>query len=160
MRILALDLATRTGWALWSGGYRTEISGVQDFTLQRGESPGMRFIRFEAWLCRMLDDRAAATVPVEVIVYEMPHMRGGAATTILVGLEVLTQKVAASRGIEFSKIHGASVRKRVLGSGKPGKDASVAWAWSHLGRPPIDDNEADALMVLEWARQEFGGAAA
>jgi hypothetical protein len=33
--ILAVDLGTRTGWALWDGA-RTE-SGVQVFDLKRGE---------------------------------------------------------------------------------------------------------------------------
>ena len=38
--ILALDLGTRTGWALAEHG-RVE-SGVHVFDVQRGESPGMR----------------------------------------------------------------------------------------------------------------------
>ena len=43
--ILALDLATKTGWALQD---RTGAiaSGMQEFSLKRGESKGMRFLRF------------------------------------------------------------------------------------------------------------------
>ena len=51
MRVLALDLATKTGWALWDGA-RIE-SGVQDFTPQRGDSPGMRYHLFNRWLTDM-----------------------------------------------------------------------------------------------------------
>ena len=46
--ILALDLGSTCGWALRPDG-RLE-SGVQVFDLKRGESPGMRFVRFSAWL--------------------------------------------------------------------------------------------------------------
>ena len=58
MRILALDLATRTGWA-WGNVYKdgpfTPHSGVEDFSVRRGESPGMRFLRFDAWLSETMD---------------------------------------------------------------------------------------------------------
>ena len=49
MKILALDLATKSGWA-------TNVdhqSGVQVFDVRRGESPGMRFLRCRAWLGEM-----------------------------------------------------------------------------------------------------------
>ncbi|CBA17099.1 hypothetical phage-related protein [Xanthomonas albilineans GPE PC73] len=44
--ILALDLGTRTGWALQhSDG--TITSGTEPFTPQRFEGGGMRFLRFK-----------------------------------------------------------------------------------------------------------------
>ena len=51
MRILALDLATKTGWALWDGA-RIE-SGVQDFTKGRGESNGMLLLKFNKATSRL-----------------------------------------------------------------------------------------------------------
>lgn len=50
--ILALDLGTRTGYAIRENG-RVE-SGVQVFDVKRGESPGMRYRRFTVWLTDML----------------------------------------------------------------------------------------------------------
>ena len=47
MEILSLDLATAAGWASKILGRR---SGVVEFQLKRGESPGMRFLR-----CRIRD---------------------------------------------------------------------------------------------------------
>ena len=47
MEILSLDLATAAGWASKILGRR---SGVIEFQLKRGESPGMRFLRCRAWL--------------------------------------------------------------------------------------------------------------
>ena len=51
--VLALDLATATGWALWDG-HGVLTHGVQAFPLRRGESPGMRWLRFRRWLRELL----------------------------------------------------------------------------------------------------------
>ena len=83
MRILALDLATKTGWALWDGA-RIE-SGVQDFSKKRGESNGMLFLNFNHWLSRIVNATAGIPTPVDLLVYEQAHYRGGAATEICVG---------------------------------------------------------------------------
>lgn len=56
MTILALDLGTRTGWAIaaqtFAGSieYHMTESGVQVFDVKRGESPGMRYQRFSRWI--------------------------------------------------------------------------------------------------------------
>ena len=68
--ILALDLGSRTGWALWDG-VRTE-SGVQIFDLKRGESPGMRFVRFNGWLSSWATDGHRPSL----VAYEQTHHRG------------------------------------------------------------------------------------
>ena len=51
MNILALDMATKTGWAMNVG----RQSGIQTFDVRRGESPGMRFLRCRGWLNGMLN---------------------------------------------------------------------------------------------------------
>ena len=68
VKILALDLATNTGWAHSDGA-----SGVQSFKPRRGDSPGMRYLNLRAWLSRVQE-----VAPIELIVYEQPHHRGGA----------------------------------------------------------------------------------
>ena len=49
MNILAVDPGSKLGWALQMGAGAVE-SGVEDFSLRRGESPGARFLRFRRWL--------------------------------------------------------------------------------------------------------------
>ena len=44
--ILALDLATHTGWAVASNDGKIISSGVQDFSKKRGEDNGLLFLRF------------------------------------------------------------------------------------------------------------------
>ncbi len=138
--ILALDLASRTGWAHSLGA-----SGVQDFTPRRGDSPGMRWIEFRGWLNRLLD-----SAPADIIVYEQAHHRGGAATHVAHALIGAVESIAAERKIEITSRHTATIKKHATGSGRANKEemfqaAREKWA----DRTLADDNEADALWLLD-----------
>lgn len=146
MKILALDMATETGWAM----NIPEVSGVANFSVSRGESPGMRFIRFTTWLNRMID-----RVKPDMIIYEQAHHRGGAATEVAVGLVTHLQSVCAKRGINFTKCHTSKIKKKATGKGNAGKDLVMKAYRDKWGRDPVDDNECDARWLLEWAKEEF-----
>mgnify|MGYP001563702698 CR=1 FL=1 len=148
MKILALDCATKTGWALYSG--RLLESGVQDFTKRRGDSNGMMFLRFRKWL-----DLLIATEMPDAVVYEQSHHRGGAATEIGVNLTGRVQEVCADRGVEFSSVHTTTLKKWATGHGKADKGQMMARAAVYIGRPPIDDNEADAVMLAAFAAEDL-----
>jgi len=49
--VLALDLGTHTGWALWQAD-RSTTSGTAHFAPQRFEGGGMRYLRFKRWLAK------------------------------------------------------------------------------------------------------------
>ena len=99
MSLLALDLGTHTGWALamptfpGSVELRLRESGVQVFDVKRGESPGMRYLRFRRWLEDVLPDDCS------LIVYEQVHHRGGAATEVSAGFSTRVQELCAMLGI-------------------------------------------------------------
>ncbi len=150
MNILAIDPGSQCGWALLDDGM-TE-SGVQDFTCKRGESPGMVFVRFNAWLKKMI----ARHLP-GVIVYEMPHHRGGAATQILYGMVTRIQERCDLNNIQYTAIHSATLKKYAVGKGKAKKEEMTREARIKWAKPYIDHNEADALWMLEWGMEEFGG---
>lgn len=146
MKILALDLATKTGWAHSCGQ-----SGVQDFSPRRGDSPGMRWLAFSAWLRRLLDN-----APTDLIAYEQAHHRGGAATHVAHSLIGCVESVAAERHIEITSRHTASIKKFALGTGRGDKDAmSAAAAMKWPNRQFLDDNEVDAVWLLELVRDEL-----
>jgi Holliday junction resolvasome RuvABC endonuclease subunit len=149
MVILGLDLATRSGWCFVDSG-RVISSGVQDFSKRRGESNGIMFLRFRKWLFSIIE----LSYP-GLIAYERAHFRG-AGTEILVGLQTHTMSIAAELGIETVPVHTAELKKFSTGSGRAGKDQMVAAAAKILGRPPLDDNEADAVLIALWAEREFG----
>lgn len=150
MNILTLDLATKTGWASNILGKR---SGVTEFQLKRGESPGMRFLRCRAWLNEMLK---LFSGQIDIIVYEQAHHRGGAATAVCVGLVTEVLAFAAERNIELMPVHTATLKKFATGSGRASKEDMVQAAKAR-GWNPEDDNEADAQLLLEYAILEMGG---
>lgn len=173
MRILALDLATKTGWALWDGA-RME-SGVQDFTKQRGESNGMLFLKFNRWLhCIGCYNQGltSITANVDLVVFEQAHHRGGAATEIAVGLMTRVLEFCARYGIEHSSVHSMTLKKWATGKGNADKElmkvAAALRRHQISGAPAMkaivqamaalmDDNEADAILLLGYAMEKFGG---
>lgn len=149
MIILALDLASRTGWAIVRDG-RVIESGVQDFSKRRGESNGVLFLRARKWLSEF-----GHPTPPDLVAYEQAHFRGGAATEICVGLQTRAQEIAVEWGVESAPVPTSTLKKWATGVGRAEKAAMIAWAASKIGRQPEDDNEADAIAVGLWAAEQF-----
>ena len=148
MNILALDCATRTGWALWDKGKLIE-SGVQDFTKRRGDSNGILFLNFRIWLTRMLLNN------ITLVVYEQAHHRGGAATEICVNLTGRVQEMCSELKIEYTTVHSNTLKKWATGDGRADKGEMMVQAGNILGRKPIDSNEADAVMMAAYASENY-----
>lgn len=146
MKILALDLATKTGWAHSDGG-----SGVQSFKPRRGDSPGMRWIEFRAWLQRVLD-----AAPTDLIVYEQAHHRGGAPTHVAHSLIACVEMVVAHRKIDISSRHSASIKKHATGKGNANKKSMLLAAYNKWGPNIEGDDHADALWLLDLVQTELG----
>lgn len=149
MRILALDLATVTGFANWDG-YSIR-SGSRSFKVGRGESPGMRFLKYEGWLQGVILRNRP-----EVIAYEQAHLRGGAASEVIVGLIVILKKKCAEHGIEYTDRHTATIKKHATGSGRASKEDMIHMAKVKFGKSVVDDNEADALHLLDLVSKDLG----
>lgn len=151
-KILALDTATVTGWAYWEPGYTNPESGTQDFSLKRGESPGMRFIRFRKWI--------QTFEPPDLYIYEEAHHRGGAATAVGVGFVSRVLEEAARVGAETVGVHTGTLKKWSTGHGKASKEQMIYVSSVRWGFVPKDDNEADALCLLAYGLEEYGHAQA
>lgn len=150
LKILALDLGTKTGWAISPTQDKDRVySGVQDFSLKRGESPGMRFLRFDRWLYMFIAENDP-----DIIVYEMPHHRGGAATAVLGGLVGILLKACAETNTEHTTIHSMTLKKYATGSGKASKEEMIKKASIYFNKQVQDNNEADALLIWAWAQRE------
>lgn len=147
--ILALDVASKCGWCLWNEGKVIE-SGTEDFTKQRGESNGMLFIKFRRWLNYMLKGSR-----VSLVIYEQAHHRGGHATEIGVNLTGRVQEVCADLSIEYTTVHSGTLKKWATGSGSADKQEMMVAATRILGRKPIDDDEADAVMMAAYASEKY-----
>src|SRR2546426_10309836 len=107
LTVLALDLAPRTGWALQENG-RFE-SGVAVFDVKRGESPGMRYLRFRRWL-----EEAGARAAVIVYEQTVPaSTRFSSASTreIAAGFATRVQEYCAARGIDHAPVYPSTLKK-------------------------------------------------
>lgn len=142
--VLALDLGRTSGWAVWNG-VRIE-SGIVTFELKRGESSGMRFILFNSWLEDMISNIAPS-----LVVYEMAHHRGGYATELLLGLVTRVQEMCARFRIDYTSVHSATLKKKATGSGRASKEEMIKAAELLVNRKVLDDNEADAVMLVKVA---------
>ena len=145
MKILAIDPGTHSGWAYWDGQHLE--SGVQVFDLKRGESPGMRFLMFRSWLYKFPQP--------DLYIYEQAHHRGGAATELLLGMTTRIQEQAAEVGRDYVSIHSATLKKWSTGSGRASKQDMIDAAEDRRGLDVHDDNEADAILLCLWARDEY-----
>lgn len=144
--MLALDLATSTGWAI------DGASGTWDLAPGRGESPGMRFVRLRAKLNWVL----TAYPFLRLVVIEQAHHRGGAATAICAGLAAIVQEWCAVHELNHAAVHTATLKKHATGRGNAKKHEMIAAA-RERGWNPVDDNEADALWLLDYAQREIVG---
>lgn len=149
--VLAIDPATSCGWALWQPGWEQPESGTQVFGLQRGESPGMRFLRFRKWLSSMTDDYSPG-----LYIYEQAHHRGGAATELCVGFVTRIQEEAATHNALHVPVHSATLKKWATGSGRAGKDEMIVRAEERWGVLPSTHDQADALILLAYGLETYG----
>ena len=151
IRILALDTGTHCGWASWSPRTQQQTSGVQVFELGRGESPGMRFLRFRKWLTEMV-----RLVSPNVIAYERSaHFKGVPAAEVCHGFQTVMLELAAQHEIDTAPVQNSSLKKYMTGKGNASKEEMVEAAikrW-RLDETPTHD-QADALAVLAWAIEE------
>lgn len=153
MTVVALDLGVLTGWAMSLEG-RIE-SGVQEFALKRGESGGMRYIRFRRWL----DELAVGAERRPMLwVYELAHHRGGYTTEVHNNLAGRVQEHCATLGYEYQAVHTATLKKWTTGNGRADKRAMAEAAlgrWHAEVASPLDDNQIDALALLHYALEEL-----
>ena len=162
MNCLALDPGTHTGWAAQIDG-RIE-SGVQAFDLERGESPGMRFIRFNRFLAEML-----AMVKPEIVCFEKAFLMPSAhASEIHYGMSTRIMEACSSLGIEHQSINAMKLKKWATGYGRASKAMmldAVRSRWITTIGPhtcqvlkcfdPVHD-ECDALALLHYTLAELG----
>lgn len=135
--ILALDIAQKVGFASSDGR-----SGVID--LSRYDDHATQGIVFEKWL---RSEFSKATLWV----MERPFGRGSQVYTVN-GL-LWTAHIAAKRlGIARAEVNAPTWRKAVLGRGRAKKADAIEWCRKH-GFNPQDDNEAEAICILAWARK-------
>ena len=149
MKILALDVATKCGWAHSCGA-----SGTWDLSVRRDESGGMRLLR----LASKLND-VFGSVGINLVVFEAARHAGpGMQGALVVHAEMQGQVKAWCdvRSIRYRGYSPSEIKKHATGKGNAGKELMLEAArkkWP--GIDIVDHNQADALWLLDLARSEY-----
>lgn len=150
LKVLSLDLATQTGFAVLAGGVVS--SGSVSFHRQKGkkrtpdEHEGIAYIRFQKWL-----REAIAEHKPTLVVFEEPmgNFKNAAARNIIVGFRGIMMSTIAYYGLTVRGYPQGKVKIHATGKGNAKKPAMVAAAKKLFPDQVVeDDNTADALHVL------------
>lgn len=155
MNILAIDIGAQCGWALGTrdGAVR---AGSESFAPAKHGGQGQRWLAFRQWLT----DTGRAAGEVHAVYYEdVKRHEGVLAAHAYGGFLAMLQAWCATNRIPMYAVGVGAIKKHWTGKGNADKEAMVAEA-KRRGYTPVDDNHADALAILSYARQAEGKAEA
>lgn len=147
--ILALDPATKTGWAVRNDESGSIVSGVWDLSTGRHEGGGMRFLRFRAKLNEVFELQGK---PRFVAYEEVSRHLGTTAAHVYGGLIAEATELCESLSIPYTAYPVGTIKKFATGKGNAGKAKMIKAAEKQWpGHTFEDDNEADARWIAELA---------
>ena len=143
MTLLALDLGTKTGFAMWNPPGAT-LSGTWNFQPTRHESEGQRYVKLHNKLVEI-----HKTSPITEVVFEAVERHAGTvAAHVYGGLSGIMKAWCISEKIPYKGYSVGTIKKSWTGKGNADKALMISTA-RDKGYEVIDDNEADALALLD-----------
>lgn len=152
MKILALDPATKCGWARFdSESSHPILSGA--INLGKGKGNGFIFSEFDTFILCNLNG-------VQLVYCEAPFINmqksKQANVQLAYGLRAILIMRCWKKGIEPVFLAPMSLKKLATGTGKATKEDMVAAAEEFSGKEMEDDNEGDAVCLLKVAMESVG----
>jgi len=144
-KVLALDVATHCGWAI-----SKEVSGVWDLSPKRDESAGMRLIRFKAKLKTVIEAEN-----VNIVVFE--KSAGLHKSSIIVQSEFhgVLKLFLEEMNLPYRSFSATEIKKFATDKGNANKTMMVEACRKNYSVEPVDDNHADALHILFFAKDHL-----
>jgi len=143
MKILALDIATVTGWA-------TDTAfGTWNLKPNRGESESMRVVRFKSKVREMVNMEG-----ITLVAYERPAGMHKASIMVASEMVGVLKDLSHELGFDLACYSATEIKKFATGKGNAGKPDMIAAAIA-LGNAVINDNEADAIHLLRLVKNEL-----
>ncbi|EHM01209.1 hypothetical protein HMPREF9946_02213 [Acetobacteraceae bacterium AT-5844] len=146
--VLALDIASRTGWAWGVPGGRLS-HGIIDLP-----PPGIDLGAHGAAFADGLADLLSVHQPARIVVEAPFYASAGSPITIeaLLGLNMMAHTIAWRWDVPIEKIASQTVRASLIGKIAKGESKAAVMAWARAqGHTPNDHNAADALALLTYA---------
>ena len=148
--ILALDLGTNTGFAIYSGKIK---SGTKNFKATRFQSSDRRFVNFRKELEAI---HKSLILGLRMVYFEEVRRHIGVdAAHCYGGFKAILTTFCEDHEIPYQGVPVGTIKKHITGKGNADK-LSVIKAVQALGYNPKDDNEADAIALLEYAMKQEG----
>lgn len=145
MKVLSLDIASTTGWALTK-----DIYGTWDFKTRKDESMGMKLIRFKAKLKEIHE-----LENIDIMIYERPAGKHASSIIHQSKLIAILEQFCEENGIDYRSYSATELKKFATGKGNAGKPAMIAAAKEKYDYEGNDDNEADAIIMRELFKYEM-----
>lgn len=144
LRVLALDLGTKCGWA---ANYGHPSSGVWDLKPRMTESAGLRYVKFKEHLL--------AAWPDFIVYEEVKYHRAVEAAQTFGGFQAILQSYCLDALIEYRGVPVSVIQKHATGRGMAPKGQKKKIMYDlavqkFKGTNVIDDNQADALWLLDY----------
>lgn len=144
MKILALDIATKTGWCTETA------SGVWNFAIKRDESSGFRLVRFKAKLSEIVQ-----LEKIDTVVFERSAGFHMGAVIIQSEIHGICKLFCEENNIQYKAYSAGEIKKFASGKGNSNKAAMIKAAQDKFGYKGNDDNEADAICIYHLAMDDF-----
>ncbi|MGR3218357.1 MAG: crossover junction endodeoxyribonuclease RuvC [Candidatus Anammoxibacter sp.] len=144
INILALDIATKTGWATRFS------SGVWNFKTKSDESGGMKLIRLRSKLQEIFK-----VEEISLVVFERAAGFHANSVKHQARLQGIVEITCQDHSIEYRSYSASEIKKHASGKGNANKDKMVELAkdkWPDI--TIIDDNHSDALWLLDLAEKD------
>jgi crossover junction endodeoxyribonuclease RuvC len=148
MKILALDLGNKMGYALSNDGVILSETVKHKNTKS---AAGHQYLHFRYWLGNVL----FSFDNLDVIYYEdVRRHLGTDAAHVYGGYLATLQAFCYEKGIKLVPVAVGTIKKHWTGKGNANKYEMIQEA-RQRGFEPADDNEADALAILDYAKTHF-----
>lgn len=163
MRILALDIATATGWARWSRELNRPAAGVQVFKGDIYDKVG----QFERWLIGKLVADEITHLFIEQFVLMTQGKTNHETLQQLSTMNVMAGAIARRRNLYFEPVHNATWRKHFIGVSRAPKGQAKPTDWLKakavdrcriLGWDIPKHDAAEAAGLLDYARARLDPA--
>lgn len=145
VNVLSLDIASTTGWAI-----SPILYGTWDLKTRKDESMGMKLIRFRSKLREV-----CLLENIKVVIYERPAGQHKNSIIHEAKLIAIVEEFCEENNIDYRAYSAKEIKSFATGSGNSGKPAMIKAAQEKYGYQGNNDNEADAILMLELYKNEI-----